>query len=305
MLPTAIVLILASSGIVFLGIMESAILAGILTLIEVGGLVFIIVVGLPHLGNVPLLEAPDGMSGVISSASLVFFAFLGFENMANLAEEMKNPERDFPRALILAISISGVFYILVSMSAISVLGWSELSKSSAPLASVAARVLGDKAGQLLTYIALASTANTVLLLLVAASRAMWAMSCAGALPGTFRVVGEKHRTPWRAIILVGVSASLFVFIRNIQSVAEFTNFVTLLAFTGVNASAMKLFAGRKHGSRFKHMSVDILLPALGVAACLFLAYNAGWKAALFGGTLLLVGVVVHKIMNTAGNRRVR
>ena len=86
--------------------------------------------------------------------------------------------------MLLAIAISTALYILVAISAVSVLGWQVLSESSAPLATVASKVFGAKADLLLTVIALCSTANTVLLLLFASSRAMWAMSCAGVLPGS-------------------------------------------------------------------------------------------------------------------------
>lgn len=302
-IPTAIGLVLFSSIIVFLGIMESAILAGILTVIEAGGLIFIIAIGLPHLGQVDLLETPSGLTGVVGAASLVFFAFLGFEGMANLAEEMKNPERDLPRAIVLALTISTAFYILVSLSAVSILGWSNLSNTSAPMAAVASRVLGDRADLVLTYVALASTANTVLLLLVAASRAMWAMSCAGVLPGAFCVIGQKRRTPWPTIILVALFASLFVTIRKIEDVAELTNFVTLVAFAGVNASVIRIFA-RQGASRYiKHILLDMILPSFGVIAALFLAFNTGWQAAILGGILLVIGSALHIVRSAISGKR--
>jgi APA family basic amino acid/polyamine antiporter len=294
-LPGAIGLVLFSSLVVFLGIGESAILAGILTFIEVGGLVFIIGIGIPHFGSVNMLEMPLGMAGTIGAASLVFFAYLGFEGMANLSEEMKNPERDLPRAILLALGISTLLYMLVSLAAVSVLGWKTLSQSEAPLALVAVQALGSNAGMMLTLVALFSTANTVLLLLLAASRAMWAMSCAGVLPKVFCVIGEERRTPWLTIIVVGVFASLFTTIKNIGDVAEFTNFATLLAFAGVNASALKLFGWGSSGSGFKHVLLNIVMPALGLIASIFLAANAGWRAALFGGMLIAVGLLVYLV----------
>jgi APA family basic amino acid/polyamine antiporter len=90
-LAGAIGLIVLSSIIVFLGVGESAVLAGVLTLIEACGLVIVIVIGIPSFGNVNLFETASGLSGVIGAASLVFFAYLGFEGMANLSEEMKHP----------------------------------------------------------------------------------------------------------------------------------------------------------------------------------------------------------------------
>lgn len=295
-LYSAIGLILFSSLVIFIGIGELAVLAGVLTIVEAAGLLFIIGMGIPQFGKVDLLAMPEGMPGVIGGASLVFFAYLGFEGMANLSEEMKNPERDLPRAILLALGISTVLFVLVSLSAVSVLGWSNLSQSSAPLAAVAAQVLGTKAGFVLSFVALAATANTVLLLLLAASRAMWAMSCAGVLPGMFCVIGRNRHTPWFTILIVGFFASLFAAVRNIEEVAEFTNFVTLVAFVGVNASVIKLFGKRASNSMLKHILLNRLLPALGVGASLWLAANTGWRAALLGGLLLGAGVLVYSVM---------
>jgi APA family basic amino acid/polyamine antiporter len=294
-IPVAIGLVLASSVVVFLGIGESALLAGILTFVEVAGLVFIAAIGVPHFGQVNLLEMPMGVAGTVGAASLVFFAYLGFEGMANLSQEMKNPGKDLPRAILLALGISTLLYIMVSLAAVSVVDWRTLGQSDAPLALVAAQVLGSHAGTTLTLVALFSTANTVLLLLLGASRAMWAMSCAGALPRVFCVIGEERRTPWPAIIVVGFFASLFTLFGNIGDVAEFTNFATLLAFAAVNASALKLFRQNSSRSGFRRIFLDIIMPALGLVTALLLAVNTGWRAASFGGILVVVGLIVYLV----------
>jgi len=293
--PAAIGLVLASSIVVFLGIGESALLAGILTFIEVAGLVFIVVIGVPHFGEVNVMEMPMGMVGTVGVASLVFFAYLGFEGMANLSEEMKNPERDLPRAIMLALGISTLLYILVSLAAVSVVDWQTLGRSDAPLALVAAQVLGSRAGLTLALVALFSTANTVLLLLLAASRAMWAMSCAGALPRVFCVIGEERRTPWLAIVVVGFFASLFTVFEDISDVAEFTNFATLLAFAGVNAAALKIFNRESTLTGFRRIFLDIIMPVLGLVTAVLLAINTGWRAASFGGILIAVGLAVYLV----------
>ncbi len=293
----AIGIILVASVVVLIGIGESVIMAGILTAIEVLGLVIIIGIGVPHLGNVNVLEIPMGMTGIITAASLVFFAYIGFEGMANLSEEMKKPERDLPKAIVLALGISTVLYIMVALAAVSVVGWSELSKSGAPLAIVAAKALGTNANVLITAIALASTANTVIILMVSASRAMWAMSCASVLPKVLCVIGEKRRTPWATILVVGLVTTLFAVIGNIETVAEFTNFAILLAFAGVHASLIKIFGLSNHPKfELKNVLLNIVLPGLGLIIALFLAISAGWQAALLSGILLVIGVITHLIL---------
>lgn len=300
----AIGLVLASSLVAFLGIGESMLLAIMLTVPTVAGLLVIIVIGLPHLGDMDPLEMPVGISGVVSAASLVFFAYLGFEGMANLSEEMRNPERDLPRAIILALGISTLLYILVSLAAVSVLGWRGLSQTPAPLAAVAAQVFGARADLAISLMSLAATSSTALILLLTASRAMWAMSCAGALPMTFCVIGKNHRTPWLTIILVTVFASLFAAFRNIGEVAEFTNFAVLLAFAGVNASAIKILKRETSGGRLRHATMDIALPALGGIASLWLAANTGWRAALLGLALLVAGVLAYWAMGARSRGRI-
>jgi APA family basic amino acid/polyamine antiporter len=294
-IPVAIGLVLVCSIVVFLGIGESALLAGILTFIEVAGLVFIVAIGVPHFGEVNIMEMPMGVVGTVGVASLVFFAYLGFEGMANLSEEMRNPEKDLPRAILLALGISTLLYILVSLAAVSVVDWQTLGQSDAPLALVAVQVLGSRAGTTLTLVALFSTANTVLLLLLAASRAMWAMASAGALPRVFSVIGRERRTPWLAIIVVAFFASLFTIFEDIGQVAEFTNFATLLAFAGVNAAAIKIFRQGSSQSGFKRVFLDVIMPALGLVTAVLLAINTGWRAASFGGILIAVGLVVYLV----------
>ena len=302
----AIGLVLFSSIVVFLGIGESVVMAGILTAVEVLGLLIIIGIGIPYIGEVNVLEMPFGASGIITAASLVFFAYLGFEGMANLSEEMKKPERDLPKAIILALIISTVLYIMVALAAVSVVGWSELSKSNAPLALVATRALGNNASVLLTVIALSSTANTVIILLVSASRAMWAMSCEGVLPQALCVIGEKRHTPWATIIIVGLITSIFAAIGNIEQVAEFTNFAVLLAFMAVHASLIKIFGlGKPFKLQLKNIVLNLVLPGAGLIIALWLAISAGWQAALFGGILLLIGIVVYLILRKIEQRKVK
>ncbi len=295
----ALVLIILSSAVVFIGVGESVVLSGILTLAAAAGLIFVVVIGIPSFGQANLVEMPRGIAGVIGAAPLVFFAFLGFEAIANLSEEMHSPERDLPKAILLALGISAVIYLLVSISAVSVLGWQGLSQTSAPLAAVASRILGAKADLVLTLIALAATGNTVLLLLFTSSRAMWAMSCAGALPMTFCVIGEGRRTPWFTIIAVGGIAGLFVVFRNIKDIADYTNFSTLLVFAGVNAGAVKIFRSGKSGA-LKQVLVNIVPPVLGALTSLWLAITIGWQAALSGGILLISGGLFHFIMERRG-----
>ncbi len=297
-LTSALALVLFSTLVLFLGVGVSAFTVGILTVVEVLGLIIIIGIGTPHIGRFDFLEMPLGISGVIGASALIFFVYLGFQDMVNFAEEMKNPARDLPKAIILALTICTFFYILVSLAAISVLGWEGLSRSTAPLAEVAAKGLGAKADLTLTLIALASTANTALIMLFASSRAMWAMSCAGVLPRIFCLIARNRRTPWTAILVAGLLAGLLAIIKDIEGTAQAANFAILLAFCLVNGSAVKLFSREGHRLGARRLFTDIVLPGAGVAVCLWLARETGWLSALLGAGLLLAGELVYRVMGS-------
>ncbi len=236
----AILLILLMTLINFIGIKETSWFNTVSTLIEFSGLVIIIILGLKNFGSVNYLEMPKGISGVFSSAALVFFAYMGFESIVKLGEETKNPSKVIPRALLYSVVITAVLYVSVAMAAVSVIGWEELHQSKAPLATVAAAVLGSKAFVLLGIIALFSTSNTVLITLVATSRMVYGMAKEKSLPKFLSLVHERTRTPWTAILIIMLLALLFVLIGDISIVANLTNLFLFITFASVNLSLLVL-----------------------------------------------------------------
>jgi len=214
--------------------------------------------------------------------------------MANLAEEMKNPKRDLPKAIILSIIVTTLLYVLVAVAAVSVMGWEDLSQTSAPLAEVAALVLGSKANIFIAIVAMASTANTVLLLLVATSRAIWAMSLSRALPYAFSLTGKKRKTPWRAIIAVSLFAILFATLGSIEQLAGYSNAAILVSFAALNVSAFKLLGlDNPSTSGPKHIVLDMAAPLIGAGISIWLAVNLGLDAALFVLVIVAAGAVAH------------
>ena len=163
----AIVALAVAMLIAFIGVEETVKVMVVGTLVEVAGLVLVIAIGLPHLPDADLANLDKGAGGVLRGAALVMFAYIGFNEIATLAEEAENPTRTIPLAMVLSIAITTVLYILVAIAAISVLDASALAASDAPLADVARDELGDRASDVVAIIALFSTANTMLLLLVA------------------------------------------------------------------------------------------------------------------------------------------
>ena len=236
----ALSLIAVLSLINFIGIKFSMTITWISTIIEFVGLIIIIILGIKYFGSTDLLAFDEGLGGVLKATALVFFAFIGFESIVKLAEETKEPRKTIPKALILSILITTVVYVLVAVSAVSVLSYEKLSISKAPLAEVAAFSLGSTAFLVLAVIALFSTLNTVLLSLVTSSRLAYGLGKQKALPEKFGEVNKKTRTPWLAILIIGIISIIFAFFENIEVVANITNISIFLTFAFVNLSLLFL-----------------------------------------------------------------
>ncbi|MBI2964958.1 MAG: amino acid permease [Chloroflexi bacterium] len=290
----ALLLIAFAAALAWWGLGESIALAIVFTLIEVGGLVFIVLVGVPHWGEIDYLATPRGFGGVWTASALVFFAYLGFDELGNLVEEAKEPERTLPRALGIAFFVSAAIYVAVAVSAASAVGWEALAGSNAPLAEVAPGALGDNAHLLLTLVALAATANTVLLLMVAGSRSIHGMADAKALPAWLAGIGAR-KTPWAATALTAAVAAAFALIGDLERVAQITNAAILLSFAVVNFALIRHLARLTKEKSWRRIASDVLLPGAAGASCLALLPYTGlegvaWAIGL-GAAGLLVGAI--------------
>jgi APA family basic amino acid/polyamine antiporter len=275
------------------GIGESVGLAIALTVVEAAGLLFVVVVGLPAWGRVDYLEAPHGLAGLSGAAALIFFAYLGFDEIGNFAEEMERPERNLPRALYVSMAGATLIYLLVALSATAAVGWEDLSGSTAPLALVARQALGPAADTGLSVIALAATANTVLLLLVAAARSIYGMAAGGVLPRRLGAVGGRG-IPVRATLLVtGVTGAL-VLLGDLTRVAALTDAAVLLSFMLVNLSLPWLAGRRATGPGRLRRALDLSLPALALLLCGWLLVHTGWASVGAAVAFALVGLTVGR-----------
>lgn len=304
-LGTAIVLMLVVGLIMFWGIKQSTRLAVAFTLVETAGLLIIIALGIPHLGSVDYFAIPS-LEGVFSSAALIFFAFVGFEAIVRLSEETKKPQKTIPKALLIAIVVTTVLYMLVAIAAISIIPPAELAASDAPLADVASRALGFNSFLLLSVIALFSTFNTVLLFLLGASRIAYGIAREGSLPKMVGRVHSARRTPHVAIGVVILITILAVFAGDIAVVANVTNFTIYITFIVINASVIALRYKQK-GKRLFKVPVNVgrfpILPLIGVLTSVVMLASLGVDIIAYGVVLLLLGWGVHLGMGRHKGRR--
>jgi APA family basic amino acid/polyamine antiporter len=292
---SAIVLIFLLTLLNLWGIKESAIANIIATLVEVGGLILIIFFGLKHLGAVDYTQLPPlGFTGLLSATALIFFAFLGFEDIVRLSEETKNPKRNIPLALILSIVISTIIYISVAIAAVSVVGWQALSTSEAPLALVAQTAFGAKAFFVLAITALFATFNTVLVTLIATSRMLYGMAENHGLPKILSQVHKRFKTPWLAVVITGIASAAFVLVGKIEIVASLTDFALFTTFALVNLSL--LWLRHKLPKAKRTFRTFAPLAALGAATSIAMLFYLNRIIALAGIAVIIIGFIVFEIL---------
>ena len=299
----AILLIVGLSFVNFIGIKHSAWMNTVFAIITASGLVLIIVLGMTYATPEPIdyFEAPNGITGIILAFVLIFFAFIGFEDMANVAEEVKRPQKTLPRAIILSIVITAVIYVLVSLSSVKILNWQELGASSAPLADVATKGLGIGGGITLTAIALFATASTVLITLVAGARILYGMARDGSLPMLLSKVHSKTGTPWIAVIGIFVTSVVFAFVGDIVIVANIVVFAVVITFAMVNLAVILLRYVQPDVERPFKVPLNVgkfpVLPLFGFAVTIYMAIQFELEIILVGLGIIGAGVVFYFVYN--------
>jgi basic amino acid/polyamine antiporter, APA family len=277
-------LVVAATAINIAGVKESGWVNAAFTLLEAGGLILFVVVGASSdRFGAAFLAAPH--FGIASGAALVFFSFLGFENIANLAEEARKPERDLPRAIFLSLVIATTLYILVAVAAVALLPPDQLGEAQAPLAD-AARARSPMIAGALGGIALFATANTALVSILVASRVIFGMAREHALPASIAAVLPRRKTPWIATLVVAATSAALVPFGKVGVVASLSSFASLLAFAAVNVALILL--RRREPAQKRHFRVPgaigwfPVLPAVGVLLTLGIATQLDGKALLSG-----------------------
>jgi len=302
----ALVLIFILSYINFLGIKESTRMNILFTLVEAGGLILFIAIGLGSLGRVDLLEAPNGLSGVLSAAALIFFAYLGFEDIVNIAEETKEPEKTIPRALVISILITTLLYVVVAFVSVNLADWQILGESNAPLAFASSQVLGENAFTLMSIIALFATSNTVLIMLVVGSRMIYGMAKEGAFPRFLSKIDSKKDTPSLAIVVTMLISILFLFIGDLELIAALTSFGAFITFAFVNISLIYIRYRRTELERPFRAPLNVgrfpITGFLGLVTCLFFVLQFDVTVILSGSIFMVVGLVLYKVLKIIRSR---
>ncbi len=300
-IPVAAAVLILLSLTNFWGIKESSNLNIVATLIEAGGLVLVIIVGMLFFDPaIDLTFSPTGFYGVMSGAALMFFAFIGFEDIANLSEETKDAKRIIPRAVILSLAISTILYILVAIAAVSVVGWEALSASSAPMSMILGNAFGPSAAFVMSLIALFSTGNTILILLIVASRIIYGMARDSSLPNVLSKIHPRTRTPHLAILVTTLVALGFVLAGDISVVAKLTTVSIFTAHVFVNSSLIRLRYKAPDEERSFKVPLNIgrfpVIAGLGLISGIMMLLYSDPIILVYEAVLILIGVAIYRIL---------
>jgi APA family basic amino acid/polyamine antiporter len=304
--PAAIGLLGLEAALSLTGIRSSARATLVFSAIQVAGLLLVIAIGASHLGQHSLVAGVSG-GAVLNGAALVFFAFIGFDEVITLAEETRDPTRVVPRALLIALGVSTALYMAVAVAAVSVIGAERLAASTRPLADVMAHVLGGRAGTLVALIALVSTTNTSLLAMTAGSRIAYGMADRGVLPAPLARVSRVTRAPSVAIVTVAVGAAAFALLGDLRLVASVTDFAVYLVFLAVNATVIMLRVRRPETARPFRSPGSLgrvpVLPVAGFLATLVMIPRLEARALLVGAAVVATGSAFHLVTRATTRSR--
>ena len=283
------------------GISESVKLNLVLTSIEVTGLLLILAIGVAALGegsgdfsrNFEFKEGESVFGAIAAGTALSFYAMIGFEDSVNVAEETKEPSRNYPRALFTGLAIAGVLYLLVTLTASLVVPTAALTGSDAPLLEVVERGPLGISTKLFSFIALMAVANSALINMIMASRIVYGMADQGIVASVFSRVLPERRTPVAGILFTTAIAVVLVSTGDLGTLADTTVLLLLFVFTIVNVAVLAL---RGERVEHEHFHAPPVFPVLGaLVSVALIVYTASDDLSTFAraGGLVAIGVILY------------
>src|SRR4029453_17666451 len=270
----AILVILLVAAVNYRGVGESIKVNIAITLVELSGLIFIVLVGAKVLfsgeGNpgqaFEFKESGFGaLTGITAGAATAFYAFIGFEDSVNMAEEVRDPTRAFPPALLTGIVAAGIIYLLVGFTAAMTVPLDVLTESSGPLLEVVERGLDWDASTLFSVIAMIAVSNTMLINMLMASRLLYGMANQGVLPAPFAWVSPR-KTPWFGIAFTtALSILLILTVEDLTGLSDTTVLLLTSVFLLVNICVLVL---RRDPVGHSHFVAPSFLPIIGALVAL-------------------------------------
>jgi basic amino acid/polyamine antiporter, APA family len=268
----AVLIVVAVTALLMKGARETARTNTIMVVVKLAVLVLFIVVAATVFDSGNLRPfAPNGLDGIVTAASVIFFAFIGFDAVSTGSEEAKKPSRDLPIAICGSLLIATVVYVLVSVTAVGVLPASELQESEAPLAHALEAGAGISwAASVTAFGALVAITSVMLTTLYGQTRIMFAMARDRLIPEWLAEVNPRTGTPVRLTLGFGFGIALLAAFVPLSTIVELVNIGTLFAFVLVNAGVIILRRTRPEMARPFKVPFSPVFPLIGIALCVYL-----------------------------------
>jgi APA family basic amino acid/polyamine antiporter len=299
----AILIIGIITGLLILGVRESARVNNVIVLVKLSVVLLFIYLGTSHVNPVnwtPFL--PYGWGGVITGAAIVFFAYIGFDAVSTAAEEVRDPQKSLPVGIIGSLIICTILYIVVSAILTGMVPYLEFRDTSAPVAYALSRIGITWGSALVSVGAICGITSVILVLLYGQTRIFFAMARDGLLPCTFGTVHRVLRTPVKVTLLVGCCTALLASLLPLTSIAELVNIGTLAAFIIVAAGVLVLRRTRPDLERPFRTPLVPWVPVLCIIACLGLILALPTVTHLRFVIWLAVGLVIYFVYGAKNAR---
>ncbi|MEM4839884.1 MAG: amino acid permease, partial [Candidatus Micrarchaeaceae archaeon] len=248
---------------------------------------------------------PNGTSGLIAGASIIFFAFTGFSRVTTIGDEVKNPERTIPLAIVISIIISTALYFMVAYTALGLVPYSKMADSAAPL-SLAMSVLKSKVLDVVISVGgITATAGVILTGILGTSRVFFAMGRDKELPSALGSV-SKSATPMNAIVVSSFIGILFIFLTSFSNIVEASNASVLTAYAIVNVSALylssKLYKAEAEPKHLREHRLFPLIPLAGLASIAIIILYLGYQALGITAAIMAIGAAYYMLKFTFANK---
>jgi basic amino acid/polyamine antiporter, APA family len=291
----AVFIVLAVTAVLCYGIRESARANSIMVLIKLVILLLFLALGVTAFTSDNLSPfTPEGTGGMVTAASVIFFAYIGFDAVSTSGEETKNPSRDLPIAIVGSLVIATVLYILVAVVAVGALPFDQLKDAEAPLAKVLDEGAGfGWASNIISFGALVAITSVVLTILYGQTRIMFAMCRDGLLPRRFAYVHPKTRTPVYITASFGVLIAAMAAFIPLSEIVKLVNIGTLFAFVLVNVGVIILRRTRPDLKRGFRVPLVPVFPIIGAGLCIYLMKYLDSETWLRFLVWLVIGIVIY------------
>lgn len=290
--PLAIAAVVALVAVNYLGVGKTASVTRVIVAFVLASLAVVVAAtlggGAADAERLTPVFGDGGVYGILQAGGIFFFAFAGYARIATLGEEVRDPERVIPRAILLALGITLLVYVTVAVAALAGAGPEELAHADAPLAAAVEAGSLDRLAPVVRAGAAVASLGVLLSLLAGVGRTIFAMAENGELPRILGGVHPRFKVPHRAEVAVGVAVVAVVAAADLRSAIGFSSFAVLVYYAIANASALTLRARERRWPRF--------LPAVGIAGCLTLAFTLPWIAVVLGTTVLGVGAAAFLVL---------